>query len=390
MAFLWKHPNSKNWTARFYDSDGKRRNRSTFLEAKEKNRKAALKIADAYEAAAKGQRSARQIRQVILDLHEQATGEAMATATVREQVEKWLARKAAATKASTLAFYRGSTNNFVRFLGDRADKDISEITRDDISGFRDREAERVAAKTANHGLKCIRMFFKDAMRDKLIAEDPTEFVEAVRRGQTTELRPFTMGELAAVISVADSEWTSLVYFGVYTGQRLGDLARLTWQNVDLERNEIRLVTGKTGRRQIIPIAAPLLKHIESLPAGDEPDQPIHPRAFDTLEQEGKTGSLSNQFTDVLVQAGLREKKSHKSTGKGRGARRERNPLTFHSLRRTATTLLHEAGVPAAVAQQLIGHDSEAMHQIYVNVGKPALIEAADTMPDVCPESSPTE
>ncbi len=33
-------------------------------------------------------------------------------------------------------------------------------------------------------------------------------------------------------------------------------------------------------------------------------------------------------------------------------------LNFHSLRRTATTLLHEAGVPAAVARALTWHDSE--------------------------------
>jgi integrase len=47
------------------------------------------------------------------------------------------------------------------------------------------------------------------------------------------------------------------------------------------------------------------------------------------------------------------------------------PLSFHSLRRTATTILHEAGVPAAVAQALIGHDSEAIHEPYVSVGRVA-------------------
>jgi hypothetical protein len=36
-------------------------------------------------------------------------------------------------------------------------------------------------------------------------------------------------------------------------------------------------------------------------------------------------------------------------------------LSFHSLRRTATSLLHEAGVPRTVAQGLIGHDSEEVH-----------------------------
>ena len=44
----------------------------------------------------------------------------------------------------------------------------------------------------------------------------------------------------------------------------------------------------------------------------------------------------------------------------------------------------EAGVPAAVAQAVIGHDSEAIHQIYIGVGLEALKKAADSFPDVLP------
>ena len=65
-----------------------------------------------------------------------------------------------------------------------------------------------------------------------------------------------------------------------------------------------------------------------------------------------------------------------------GAPVAKSSLSFHSLRHTATTLLHEGGVPAAVAQALIGHDSEAIHQVYVSVGFEALKKAADTLPDV--------
>jgi integrase len=57
-------------------------------------------------------------------------------------------------------------------------------------------------------------------------------------------------------------------------------------------------------------------------------------------------------------------------------------LSFHSLRRTARTLLHEAGIPAAVAQALIGHDSAAMHEIYISVGREALVKAAAAFPEV--------
>ena len=52
------------------------------------------------------------------------------------------------------------------------------------------------------------------------------------------------------------EWGSLIRFGLYTGQRLADLACLTWVNLDLVRGEIRLKTRKTGRRMILPIALP--------------------------------------------------------------------------------------------------------------------------------------
>jgi hypothetical protein len=44
--------------------------------------------------------------------------------------------------------------------------------------------------------------------------------------------------------------------------------------------------------------------------------------------------------------------------------------------------LHEAGVPAAVGQALIGHDSKAMHELYVSVGREALEKAAAALPEI--------
>ena len=62
--------------------------------------------------------------------------------------------------------------------------------------------------------------------------------------------------------------------------------------------------------------------------------------------------------------------------------RERYALSFHSLRHTAVTMLHNAGVPMAVAQALTGHDSEAMHQLYISIGREALVDAATKLPNV--------
>lgn len=92
--------------------------------------------------------------------------------------------------------------------------------------------------------------------------------------------------------------------------------------------------------------------------------------------------LSRQFGELLASAGLRASGTHQSTGKTRSGRRNLNALSFHSLRRTATTLLHEAGIAGAVAQALIGHDSEAIHEHYVNVGRDALKKAAAVFPSI--------
>jgi integrase len=86
------------------------------------------------------------------------------------------------------------------------------------------------------------------------------------------------------LAIADPEWQSLIRFGLYTGQRLMDLALLTWSGIDLERGEIRLTTSKTGRRMTIPMAESLREHLVALAGGDDPDAPLHPRAFAELRK----------------------------------------------------------------------------------------------------------
>jgi hypothetical protein len=63
-------------------------------------------------------------------------------------------------------------------------------------------------------------------------------------------------------------------------------------------NESKAIrTQKTGRVQILPLAKPLLAHVESLPAGDDPQAPPCPAL------QGKTVSwLSNQFYAIAMLA----------------------------------------------------------------------------------------
>jgi integrase len=55
----------------------------------------------------------------------------------------------------------------------------------------------------------------------------------------------------------------MILFGLYTGQRLGDIATPRWNNLDLARGELRLSTRKTGKAIVLPLAASLRKQIET-------------------------------------------------------------------------------------------------------------------------------
>src|SRR5262249_8352295 len=208
-------------------------------------------------------------------------------------------------------------------------------------------------------------------------------VKAVKRLNGRSKRPFTQDEIKRLLTAANPEWRSLILFGLYTGQRLGDLARLTWANIDLQLSEIRFSTSKTGRHQIIPVAPPLRRHIEKL-AGDDPSQPLHPTAFKSVEKAQRVGTLSRQFYELMARAGLAVAKKHqKSTDcDGRNGRRKISVISFHSLRHTATSLMKNPNVPAPLVQDIIGHESAAISANYTHVDEAVKRTAIASLPDI--------
>jgi integrase len=376
MASLTRKPRSKFWFACFRDASRKQRRKST----QETNYKKAMKIAEQYEQVAQRKLPVRAVRETIVALAREAYGDVLPAATTRSFAEGWLKAKKLEIGARTLVFYAKGVNKLIEFLGPAAEMDICTVTRTTIVEFRNWLAQRNSANTTNSDIRTVKAVFRAAKRDGYILENPTEFVELVKSESRERRRPFSVPEIQRVLEIADEEWRSLILFGFYSGQRLGDLVSLTWDNIDLQRNEIRLQTRKTGKRVMIPIASPLRAHIDALPVTDDPGKPLHPRAFAIMKRTGALSTVSNQFGDLLAAAGLRAKVLHRRTGKGQEGRRRTLNLSFHSLRVSAVSLLKDAGVPQAVVQELIGHESEAMSAIYTRVGRDALEKAAAAFP----------
>lgn len=384
MASLRRLPTSSNWIACFMGSTGKRYQRSTGVRADGTmaTRRQAQRIAEEYEDLARRKKTVLQIQKVLSDLYEEVSGESLPDSTAEDFATKWLERKQAEVRPHTLVFYKIKVEAFLKFSGVKASRALREFTPEDIRRWRDHEAKRLTPATANHGLKCIRMFFSAAKKLKMIADDPTAGIPILKKDPQPARRPFTLVELRTVLKIAPPEWRSLILFGLYTGQRLGDLATLKWEQIDIKNKEILLTTRKTLRHQKIPICSPLLSHIKSLPKPSTQVEPVHPKAESIFVSQGRSGMLSRQFYELLAKAGLVAKKSHHHKGKsgGRSARHTLSRITFHSLRHTTTSLLKNAGVSPSIAEEFVGHDSSEMNRVYTHIDQHAMRTAADKLP----------
>jgi integrase len=378
VASVLQRGKKKTWYAVFRDLEG----RQLWRKLDAVDRRSAEAGANLLEATAQKRKSAQHLRKAFTELYQNFYGEAMPTTTASAYAKVWLEQRKHEIARVTHIEYERVVLRFCEFLGERADRDLADITKAELVRFRNELAAGLSAGRVNFCVKVLRMFFRSAHKDGYLLENPAQYLETVRNRADGRRRPLTVDEIRAVLAIADPEWQSLIRFGLYTGQRLMDLALLTWSGIDLERGEIRLTTSKTGRRMTIPMADSLREHLVALAGGDDPDAPLHPRAFAGVRKGGRTNNVSNQFVELLHQAGLREAQTRRSRKIGRGARRQASAISFHSLRHAAVSLLKDSGIPEAVVMELVGHNSKAMSARYTHVGAEALEKAVAALPEI--------
>jgi integrase len=288
VASLWKHPKSPFWSACFTVRPSnllpaQRWKRSLRTE----DRKLARQIADMLDEAARNVLSEKEITafiekirdskgkaavaQIFADVFRSVSGREFGVGSLRGFADSWLTGVKSQLSSRSYPKYKAAVQAFLTFLGKVADRDLIGFgPRDDVLviQFRDHLAERLAPGSVNDKLKIIRQMFKTASR-RFKIESPAHFVPGVweNTAQAGQRRAFTLSEIGRILRTAQgSEWEGIILAGLYTGQRLSDLAMLRWENVDLARGEIALTTRKTNRRILIPIAALLLDYLLKVPA----------------------------------------------------------------------------------------------------------------------------
>jgi integrase len=388
---IHKQPGRANWFCSFrIFSKEIGQWRYVFRSTKTADESKAREICRAWHVAAlkagKGELSEDSAREIIArgvaDVFLHGNAEALERVTIRGWCDRWLRAKELEATEGTQLRYKRVIERFLGFLGKKAGRDLSALSADEVLRFRDSEASERARATANLALKVLRVCLSEAVRLGLITSDPAKRVKILKSTKESKRRDFTLPEIKRILKACgdNQEWRGLILLALYTGQRLGDLARLTWRAINLEKEEIAFSTRKTGRRIVLPLMQPLVDYLSSLPASDDPNAYLFPRS--AAHTDKRVARLSNQFRDILVEAGLVEARSYKTTTKGRSCARESSEISFHSLRHSAVTLLKASGLSDVFAREIVGHESAAISRAYTHLSTEDLRGALQRLPDV--------
>jgi len=394
----------------------------------ESTNKAYSILAEAAEAAAKGELSEGRAREILSRLCEVSNGSPLRFYTVRSWAADWLAMKAATGKKATLARYSAHVGVFLQWLGPKADGKLEAITKAEIRMFRDEirsgwvlpdpdativkkgKGKKVAetpppvrtAKTTNHYASDVASMFRAAVREGLLLASPASALDRLPEHDSTEREVFNVAEIGQLVNAAGltdwqdtvflstkeehqeradrcADWQGMILLGFYAGARLSDCACMTWGNVDLEHRTLSFMPKKSDRKRkrlVVPLHPRLVTWLEGRDISASDSSPLFPTLLNS--PVGGRHGLSSQFIAIMDAAKI----GRNTVRAAENGRRAQHARSFHSLRHSLTSTLANLDVSEEIRRRIVGHESAEVHAGYTHHERETLARAVDKMPSV--------
>ncbi len=373
MPSLWKHPNSPFWTCCYTNANGQRCKKSTKQTDRQKALEVCLSIERVERFAKAGTLSEQVAKKLIGEIVERTSGEKLHDFTTADWFDEWCKGKEQTKSPATAARYRQVAREFLNAIGNRAKLSLAHITSKDIHVYRDVEiAAGKSPKTANLSVKIVSAAFNAALRQGYITNNPCLALEHLPE-ETAERSTFTPAQVAKLVSTAEGDWKGAILLAYFTGARLGDVANMRWNSIDLKGQTITFTPKKTKKPVIVPLHPELESELLKKPGVGRAF--LFP-ALAGKGTGGKTG-LSGQFAAIMAAAGI-EGKITRHTAEGRA----NTSLSFHSLRHSFNSAMANAGVSQEIRQKLTGHASAEMNKIYTHHELEPLRAAIASIPGI--------
>ncbi|WP_278438251.1 site-specific tyrosine recombinase XerD [Pseudomonas oryzihabitans] len=259
----------------------------------------------------------------------------------------------------TRSAYRTDLLAFARWLEGRG-LTLESVGRDavlDHLGWR--LSEGYQARSTARFLSGLRSFYKYAVREGRLAEDPTLLVSMPQLGAPLP-KSLSEADVEALLAAPDTEDTlglrdrTMLEVLYATGLRVTELISLTLDEINLREGSLR-VFGKGSKERLIPLGEEAIAWLESYLKTTRP-----------LLLGGQPGDIlfpSQRGTPMTRQTFWHRIKLHAQVA---GIRTSLSP---HTLRHAFATHLLNHGADLRTVQMLLGHTSLSTTQIYTHVAR---------------------
>ncbi len=218
-----------------------------------------------------------------------------------------------------------------------------------------RLAAGVRGQTINHQVRLLASMFKWAIERGYVVENPVRTVKKFREGPGREF--FLSEEQSALLlEKIDDGFRTLVLAALHTAARRGELIKVTWADLDLEKRLVTFRDTKNGEDRTVPLSATLTAALKRLP------RPIAGGpVFRTDAGKPLTPTIIRRpFRKAVKAAGL--------VG-----------FRFHDLRHSAASFMVQAGVPLNTVRAILGHKSLGMVLRYSHLAPEHLRDGVDAL-----------
>jgi integrase len=250
-------------------------------------------------------------------------------------------------KVKSLEAIKSALNVFISVVGDKM---MSQYTSADVNNFLKTKLNQNRSPWTVHRYRAqLKPIFEYAIKENYLEHNPFENNIPINLPKK-EVIFFTKEDLTKILNVLESEETTvhekwlidIIWVGLYTGMRLGELCSRKKEHILLDKRMIYVgndenFTTKNLKNDFVPIADDIIPILEK-------HLLIHPEEpylfyYTRIKYKVQPDNISHLFKKYIRLAGLNEKYS------------------FHTLRKTTGSWLLQAGVPIAVISSILRHSS---------------------------------
>jgi integrase len=219
-------------------------------------------------------------------------------------------------------------------------------------------------RSIEYALSVIRQVFNEARRLGTYAgENPTAKVK-FPKPDNARMRFLTRDEadqLLNALKVKSQDVYDMTLLSFHVGLRFGEIASLTWQDVNLEKGTLTIRDAKAGSRYAF-----LTEQAATMLANRGKKNPSD-RVFPARENKEKM-NISHTFFRIVDELGF-----------NKGITDPRLRICFHSCRHSYASWMIEEGADLYTVQKLLGHKTGTMTQRYGHISENRLKDAAKAL-----------